>query len=282
VNVLVATVGAAGLVLLYSGLTRPPPPGSGRFGRALERLVHAAGSHRLTVRRLVLIVAAGACLGFIFGAGASSSATIGAAFGVAGAALPVMWVRGRGLRRRRLHREAWPDALATLIAGVRAGVSLPEAVAALAVRGPADLRDGFRAFESSYRASGSFAVALARLRSALADPVADRVVAALTLVEQVGGTDLVRVLRTTADFVREDVRVRKEIEARWSWTVVAAKLAASAPWIVLFLMSTKPEAARAYDTSAGAAVIFGGAVATIVGYRLMLRAARLPEERRLR
>ena len=84
-----------------------------------------------------------------------------------------------------------------------------------------------------------------------------------------------------ADFVREDLRVRKEIEARWSWTVTAARVAATAPWIILLLMSTRPEAAAAYNSSTGAAVIAGGAGATVLGYRLMLKAGSLPEERRL-
>jgi tight adherence protein B len=137
------------------------------------------------------------------------------------------------------------------------------------------------AFASSYRASGSFRIALDRLRQELADPIADRVVAALALTHEVGGTDLVRVLRTLGDFVREDIRVRKEIEARWSWTVTAARVAAGAPWIVLLLMSTRPEAAMAYNSASGVVVITVGALTTILGYRLMLRAARLPEDRRL-
>lgn len=281
-NVVVVALALGGLALVYSGLTRPAREGPGRLAHAVANLSNAAGNPHLTARRLVLLVVAGGSSGFVFGAGISASPIVGIAVGLAGAAAPVSWARGRAFRRRRRNREVWPDALASLIAGVRAGVSLPESLAGLAERGPEELRDGFRAFASSYRASGSFTVGLARLRHVLADPVADRVVAALTLAQQVGGTDLVRLLRTTGDFVRADVRVRKEIEARWSWTVVAARLAAAAPWIVLLLMSTKPEAARAYNTSAGAAVIAGGAAATIAGYRLMLRAARLPEDGRLR
>ena len=90
-----------------------------------------------------------------------------------------------------------------------------------------------------------------------------------------------RVLRTLGNFVREDIRVRKEIEARWSWTVTAARVAAGAPWLVLLLMSTRPEAAIAYNSASGVVVVIAGAAATILGYRLMLRAARLPEDRRL-
>jgi tight adherence protein B len=114
------------------------------------------------------------------------------------------------------------------------------------------------------------------------DPVADRVVAALSLAQEVGGTDLVRVLRTLADFVREDLQVRKEIEARWSWTVSAARVAAAAPWIVLLMMALRPEAAAAYNSAAGVVVVVCGGVATFLGYRLMMQAARLPEEPRLK
>jgi tight adherence protein B len=115
----------------------------------------------------------------------------------------------------------------------------------------------------------------------MADPIADRVCAALVLAHQVGGTDLVRVLRTVGDFVRDDLRTRKEIEARWSWTVTAARVAAAAPWAVLLIMGTRAEAAAAYSSPGGAIVIAVGGLATLVGYRLMLRAARLPEEARL-
>jgi tight adherence protein B len=137
------------------------------------------------------------------------------------------------------------------------------------------------AFAATYRASGSFEASLARLRSEFSDPTADRVAASLSLAAQVGGTDLVRVLRALSDFVRDDLRVRKEVEARWSWTVTAARVAAAAPWLVLLMMALRPEAASTYNTPSGATVIFGGAIATFVGYRLMLRAARLPDERRL-
>ena len=194
---------------------------------------------------------------------------------------PVAFAQSRRARRRRRFREAWPDALATLIASVRAGVSLPESCMSLLARGPAELRRGFEAFTTTYRATGSFDAGLIRLRTELADPIADRVALALGMAHDVGGTDLVRVLRTLGDFVREDLRVRKEIEARWSWTVTAARVAAAAPWIVLLMMASRPEAARAYESPTGAAVIAGGAACIFLGYRLMLRAARLPEERRM-
>ena len=44
--------------------------------------------------------------------------------------------------------------------------------------------------------------------------------------------------------------------------------------IVLALLSTRPEAAAAYNTPAGFAVLVGGGVCTVVAYLLMLRIAR--------
>ena len=89
------------------------------------------------------------------------------------------------------------------------------------------------------------------------------------------------VLRTLAAFLREDLAVRKEVEARQSWTVVAARVAAAAPWVVLVLVASRPQGRAAFDSVEGMIVLVAGAVATVVGYRMMLALGRLPEEPRV-
>lgn len=270
------------MLLIFDGLAREPATEPRpRFLGRLDRLVAEAGAGRLSGRALLAIALGGGALTVMLVAGMTGALTTAIAIGVVVAWLPFAGLVSRRRRRHRRFREAWPDAIATLIAAVRAGVSLPEACSALVERGPEELRDGWIAFTSSYRASARFSTGLLSVRAALADPVADRVVASLLLAHEVGGSDLVRVLRTLGDFVREDMRVRREIEARWSWTVTAARVAAGAPWVVLLLMSTQPEGAAAYNSRAGVITIAAGTGATLIGYRLMLRAARLPEERRL-
>ncbi len=83
-----------------------------------------------------------------------------------------------------------------LASGVRAGLSLPEALGQLAVRGPDELRAAFGEFAEDYRATGRFTDCLDRLKERLADPVGDRLVEALRLAREVGGSDLGRLLRT--------------------------------------------------------------------------------------
>jgi tight adherence protein B len=97
----------------------------------------------------------------------------------------------------------------------------------------------------------------------------------------VGGHDLGRLLRTLAVFLRDDLRTRGEIVSRQSWTVNAARLAVAAPWVLLALLSLRPQAVEAYDSAAGLVVLFAGGAVSVVAYRLMLRLARLPLEARV-
>lgn len=211
----------------------------------------------------------------------TSVPSIALCFAVMAGWTPVAVVRIRARSRRAQLRELWPDAVDNVTSAVRAGLALPEALAQLAVRGPEELRPAFADFASDYRTTGRFNDCLDRLKGRLADPVGDRLVESLRIAREVGGSDLGSLLRTLSTFLREDARTRSELETRQSWTVNAARLAVAAPWIVLALLSTRPESVQAYNTAAGAAVLAVGAVATMLAYRLMVRIGRLPEEDRV-
>jgi tight adherence protein B len=153
-------------------------------------------------------------------------------------------------------------------------------VSSLAQAGPAATRLAFAEFEREYRATGNFAHCIARLKQSLADPIADRILETLRMAREVGGSDLTVVLRSLAAWLRQDAAIRSEVEARQSWIVNAARLGVAAPWLVLLLLASRPEAALAYNTPAGGGVILGGLVLSVLAYRVMIRLGRLPEERR--
>jgi tight adherence protein B len=160
-------------------------------------------------------------------------------------------------------------------------LSLPEAVAQLAIRGPEPLRPHFATFAADHRATGRFGDCLDRLKDSVADPVADRIVESLRIAREVGGTDLGRLLRTLSQFLRDDARTRGEIQTRQGWTVAAARLALAAPWLVLAMLALRPETVAAYDSPAGAAVLIAGGAVSFAAYRVMLRIARLAEDPRV-
>ncbi|WP_307856093.1 type II secretion system F family protein [Nocardioides faecalis] len=168
-----------------------------------------------------------------------------------------------------------------LASAVRAGMSLPDALAALAVRGPEPLRAPFAAFALDYQVSGRFGDCLDRLKDRLADPVGDRVVEGLRIAREVGGGELGRLLRNLSAFLRDDLRTRSELEARQSWAVNGARVAVAAPWVVLLVMSTQRTVIERYQSAAGTVVLVLGAGLCVVAYRLMIRLGRLPAERRI-
>lgn len=205
---------------------------------------------------------------------------VAAAAFVAGAAAPVLAVRWRARRRRRAQASVWPDVVDHLVSAVRSGLALPDAVAQLEHAGPAITRPAFTAYAADHRATGSFGYALDRLKDRLADPVGDRIIETLRMAREVGGTEVTTVLRELAAYLRVDLATRGELEARQTWIVSAARLGVAAPWIVLLILSTRPEAAEAYNAAGGIVLIAGGAVVTFIAYRVMLRIGALPTEAR--
>ena len=143
-------------------------------------------------------------------------------FAVFAFAAPVAVVRRVRQRRQVALRELWPEAIDNLASAVRAGMSLPEGVSGLALRGPEPLRPPFARFGVRYRASGRFAECLDSLKADLADPVGDRVCETLRVAREVGGSDLGTVLRTLSELLRVDARTRSELETRQGWTVKTA------------------------------------------------------------
>ena len=229
-----------GLLLIWMACTSDPPQWRSRRSRILADILVQAGAGRTSPTMFVL--------------------------GSVGLGLLV------GLVFLGMSR-AWPVALSF--------ASIFTAVPFLIISSRArNRRPQFRAFATDYAASARFDSSLDRLKARFADPVADRIVEALRLAHEVGGTDLGTLLRSLSQMLREDMRTRGELEARQSWTVNGAKVAVAAPWLVLALLSTRPQAAAAYATTAGAVILLVGAVVSVIAYRLMLRLGRLPEEER--
>jgi tight adherence protein B len=253
---------------------------SGLVSRLSDELAQA-GFEAMTPRSL-----AGACvmafvLVFLVFAATTKVVPIALCFAAMAGYAPVVLVRMRARRRRSVMRDLWPDIVDNIGSAVRAGLALPEALSQLTIRGPQELRPAFAAFAEDYRATGRFQECLDRLKERLSDPVADRLIESLRIAREVGGSDLGRLLRTLSAFLREDARTRAELETRQGWTVNAARLAVAAPWIVLAMLSTRPDSLQAYSRPAGALVLAVGAGLTLVAYRLMVRIGRLPEEVRV-
>ena len=271
-----------GLVLIWSAfyLPRTERRTTQRTG-ALDRMLASAGLGDLSGTSVVVLCLVLGVVALVVVQAVSGTLPVATAFALMAAYSPILAVKARSRRRQREFAEVWPDAVDNLASAVRAGLSLPDAVAALGTNGPEALRPSFDRFAVDYQVTGRFGDSLDLLKERLSDPVGDRVVEGLRIAREVGGGELGRLLRNLSGYLRDEARTRSELESRQSWTVNGARLAVAAPWVVLLLMAFQSDAIERYSSTGGVVVLVVGAVLCVVAYRLMMRIGRLPVERRI-
>lgn len=281
-TLLVGAVLGAGMLLIFAPWLWPARDArpTRHDPHALRALMDEAGLAAAEVRTAVAVIVASALTAAALAWLLTSVPVLAVLAAAAAGWAPLAYLRARRLSLRRARRRLWPDVCDLLVASIRAGLSLPDAVAGLRESAPPLIRGAFEVFARDIHATGRFEDALDRLKHDLADPVSDRLTETLRMARQVGGTELTAVLRALSRSVRADAAVRAEVEARQSWIRGAAALAVVAPWVILAFLVSRPEGAEAYATPAGFLIICVGAAVSVLAYRLMVRLGRLPEPRR--
>jgi tight adherence protein B len=271
-----------GALLIWSAFFLPRRPRqTDRRPRRGEQLLARAGLGEVSPTSLAALCAVLALVAFVAVQALTRAAPVALCFALMAGYLPVGVLKARARKRQAEFAEVWPDAVDNLASGVRAGLSLPEAVASLATNGPEPLRPDFDQFALDYQVTGRFDESLELLTQRLADPVGDRVVEGLRIARVVGGGELGRLLRNLSGYLRDEARTRSELESRQAWTVNGARLAVAAPWVVLLFMSFQGEVIRRYASVGGALVLGVGGAVCVLAYAVMMRIGRLPVEQRI-
>lgn len=209
------------------------------------------------------------------------SVVIALAFGVLAAGIAFVTVRATNNLNEAALIAAWPEVIDHLMSGIQSGLSLTESLAGLSTRGPEVLRPAFTQFKVNLYGSGDVNQAIEELKATFSHHGSDQIFEALIISKALGGSELLQILRTLGDFLRQDVALRREIEVKHGWIKNSAHLSAAAPWILLLLLSTQPSTAAAYSTTTGALILIAGLVMTGVAYIWMNRLGRLPETPRV-
>lgn len=170
----------------------------------------------------------------------------------------------------------WPDILAFVRAGLASGLSVTDAL-----------------LEALERASGSYAEiadllrrealfgsgldgAIGRIPSDRLDSTSHRILMTLATAARSGGPRVGEIVGTLARSVADDIRLREAHHAALSEQRTTIAVALVAPWAMLVLaVVTNPQARSAFSSPSGTAVIAVGLAATLLGWLLAARAARL-------
>jgi tight adherence protein B len=209
------------------------------------------------------------------------SVPIALAFGTLAAGIAFVTVRAKNNLNEAALIAAWPEVIDHLMSGIQSGLSLTESLAGLSTRGPEVLRPAFTQFKATLYGSGDLTQAIEELKALFAHHGSDQIFEALIISKALGGSELLQILRSLGDFLRQDLALRREIEVKHGWIKNSAHLSAAAPWILLLLLSTQPSTAAAYSTPTGAMILIAGLVMTAIAYIWMNRLGRLPQTPRV-
>jgi len=225
----------------------------------------------------ILSLVSGFLIAFLF----SHSFSIAIAFGAFIGIFFTIAQKKSESKKTKAIQSACPEMIDLLISGVQSGLSINESLANLAERGPEVLRPYFYTFRENLYTRGDFRLALVEIKESLAEPQIDQIVEALLISKELGGAELLNILRLLGNFIREDLTLRREIAVKHSWIKNSAHLSAAAPWLLLLLLSTQSTTAQAFSTSTGVGILATGLGMTAIAYMWMNRLSRLPQGNRI-
>jgi tight adherence protein B len=272
----------AGAYLLYDGLTRSRlAPTHRRRLRWVEEWLLRAGLREVTPRDFALFSLATGLVSGLIAQLWLAWAVVSVCAALLGALIPTLYYRQRHDRRRAALQDALVEAITQLRDGIRAGLSVQEALLGLTRNGPQALRPEFILLVREMRLLG-FERAMAGMRDRLADPVFDIVVTSLVWNDRMGGRNISQVLDRLAHATREQLRLQHELRAYQAKNVLAARIVAAVPLAVLVGVRQVDAPYLSVFNSFSGQLLLAGCVASIaLGYAAMLWLTRLPGERRI-
>ena len=211
----------------------------------------------------------------------TQSIVIALSFGALAAGISWVSLRSKARINEAALIAAWPEVIDHLMSGIQSGLSLSESLAGLAIRGPEVVRPAFLEFRATLHGSGDLNKAIDELKEKFSHHGSDQIFEALLISKALGGSELLQILRTLGDFLRQDLALRREIDVKHGWIKNSAHISAAAPWILLLLLSTQPSTAMAYSTPTGAIILIVGLIMTALAYIWMNRLGRLPQTPRV-
>ena len=223
----------------------------------------------------VFLVLIGITGGTLIGTLLTSSLKIGLAFGLVTSISPHIYLQRKIERERISLQKLWPEILDHIISGLNSGLSLSQTIAALGHRGPVATRHIFDEFAEHIKSGKSYSNSLFIIKERFRDSIADQVFEVLDFARTSGSRDSALTLRTLSTYIRSDISLRNEINAKHGWIKNASVLAGLAPWLLLVILSTQKSTIDAYSNVAGIAILITGVLLTLVAYFWMNAVGRI-------
>lgn len=177
--------------------------------------------------------------------------------------------------RQKRILQAWPIVIESLESAAVAGMSLLESIRDLADSEQLQVSKEFGECCRQIDSGIGFDEALLKMKQSLANPASDFTIELLRATNTLGSAGYVSALQNQATVLRQNSALVGDVTAKQGWVVGTAKLAVAAPWLIVAILSFRPENAVLYASPAGSTILLLGLLASAVALRLVYRIGRI-------
>lgn len=189
--------------------------------------------------------------------------------------LPGILVNQRKNKTQDQKMRQWTLLIDDLTSGVRAGLTVGEALAQALQNCEEPLRLDFQEAIIEINRSGQVSKVISILKNQITDSVGIATLKLLQVVLKTGANDLATSLSILSNVSRENHNLIQELKAKQSWVLNGARISVVAPWLVLLALWTQESVRNAYQNVIGQLILILVAMVGVIGYLVMKRIGRI-------
>ena len=195
--------------------------------------------------------------------------------------LPGILLNQRKIKIQDQKMRQWTLLIDDLTSGVRAGLTISEALAQALQNCEEPLRLDFQEAILEINRSGQVSKVITILKNQITDTVGVATLKLLQVVMKTGANDLATSLSILSNSSRENHNLIQELKAKQSWVLNGARISVISPWLVLLALWTQESVRNAYQNLIGQLILILVAVVGLFGYLVMKRIGRIDVFRRV-
>ena len=195
--------------------------------------------------------------------------------------LPGILLKQRKIKMQDQKMQQWTLLIDDLTSGVRAGLTIGEALAQALQNCEEPLRSDFQEAILEINRSGQASKVISILKNQITDAVGVATLKLLQVVLKTGANDLATSLSILSNSSRENHNLIQELKAKQSWVLNGARISVISPWLVLLALWTQESVRNAYQNLIGQLILILVAVVGLFGYLVMKRIGRIDVFRKI-
>jgi tight adherence protein B len=189
--------------------------------------------------------------------------------------LPGILLNQRKTKMQDQKMQQWTLLIDDLTSGVRAGLTIGEALAQALQNCEEPLRSDFQEAILEINRSGQVSKVISILKNQITDTVGVATLKLLQVVLKTGANDLATSLSILSNSSRENHNLIQELKAKQSWVLNGARISVISPWLVLLALWTQESVRNAYQNIIGQMILILVAAVGLFGYLVMKRIGRI-------